>query len=58
MCSGSEESLFFRLIDFVYHSSLGLRAIKKMRKSQPGIEYGIGWARSPRGITKTLDMSR
>ena len=28
MCSGSEAGLYFRLIDFVYHSTLGLRVIK------------------------------
>jgi len=29
MCSGSETGSYFRLIDFVYHSTLGLRVIKK-----------------------------
>jgi len=29
MCSGSEAGSYFRLIDFVYHSILGLRVIKK-----------------------------
>jgi len=32
MCSGSEECLYLRLIDFVYHSTLGLRKIKKKRR--------------------------
>jgi len=31
MCSGSEASSHLRLIDFVYHSTLGLRVIKKKR---------------------------
>jgi len=31
MCSGSEEGSYVRLIDFVYHSTLGLRVIKKKR---------------------------
>jgi len=31
MCSGSEEGTYFRLIDFVYHSTLGLRVIKKKK---------------------------
>jgi hypothetical protein len=31
MCSGSEAGSFSRLIDFVYHSTLGLRVIKKRR---------------------------
>jgi len=29
MCSGSEAGSYVRLIDFVYHATLGLRAIKK-----------------------------
>ena len=33
MCSGSEEGSYLRLIDFVYHSTLGLRVIKKKKKS-------------------------
>jgi len=28
-CSGSEAGSYLRLIDFVYHSTLGLRVIKK-----------------------------
>ena len=31
MCSGSEAGLCLRLIDFVYHSTLGLRVITKKR---------------------------
>ena len=31
MCSGSEAGSYIRLIDFVYHSTLGLRVIKKKR---------------------------
>ena len=29
MCTGSEAGSYLRLIDFVYHSTLGLRVIKK-----------------------------
>ena len=29
MCRGSEAGSYLRLIDFVYHSTLGLRVIKK-----------------------------
>ena len=29
MCIGSEAGSYLRLIDFVYHSTLGLRVIKK-----------------------------
>jgi len=31
MCSGSEAGSYLRLIDFVYHSTLGLRKIKKKK---------------------------
>jgi len=31
MCSGSEAGSYFRLIDFVYPSTLGLRVIKKKK---------------------------
>ena len=31
MCSGSETGSYSRLIDFVYHSTLGLRVIKKKK---------------------------
>ena len=34
MCSGSEEGSYLRLMDFVYHSTLGLRVIKKKKKIQ------------------------
>ena len=32
MCSGSEAGSCLRLIDLVYHSTLGLRVIKKKKK--------------------------
>jgi len=31
MCSGSEAGSYLRLIDLVYHSTLGLRVIKKKK---------------------------
>jgi len=34
MCSVSEEGSYLRLIDFVYHSTLGLRVITKKKKVQ------------------------
>ena len=37
MCSGSEAGSYLRLIDFVYHSTLGLRVIKKKKQ-------GLGFA--------------
>ena len=36
MCSGSEAGSYLRLIDFVYHSTLGLSVIKKKKKDQRG----------------------
>jgi len=33
MCSGSEAGSYLRLIDFVYHSTLDLRVIKKKKKT-------------------------
>ena len=36
MCSGSEAGSYLRLIDFVYHSTLGLRVIKKKRPRRRG----------------------
>ena len=33
ICSGSEAGSYLRLTDFVYHSTLGLRVIKKKRSS-------------------------
>jgi len=34
MCSGSEAGSYLRLIDFVYHSTLGVRVIKKNKKGR------------------------
>ena len=34
MCSSSEAGSYLRLIDFVYHSTLGLRVIKKKKRKQ------------------------
>jgi len=39
MCSGSEAGSYLRLKDFVYHSTLGLRVIKR-RKGQ-GLGFGV-----------------
>ena len=36
MCSGSEPGSYLRRIAFVYHSTLGLRVIKKRRKTCGG----------------------
>ena len=34
MCSSSEAGSYLRLIDFVHHSTLGLRVIKKKRRRE------------------------
>ena len=52
MCSGSEAGSYVRLTDCVYHSTLGLRVIKKRRRSsrfRGGIVPGFSAdRRSPR----------
>jgi len=37
MCSGSEAGSYLRRIDFVYHTTLGLRVIKKKKAEPPRI---------------------
>jgi len=34
LCSGSEAGWYLRLRDFMYHSTLGLRVIKKKKKNE------------------------
>ena len=42
MCSGSEACSYLKRIDFVYHSTLGLRVIKKKKKfGVPGAEFRV-----------------
>ena len=41
MCSGSEAGSYVRLIDFVYHSTLGLR-VKKKKKKNLGEKVPLG----------------
>ena len=36
LCSGSEAGSYLRLVDFVYHSTLGLRVIKKKEREVDG----------------------
>jgi len=38
MCSGSEAGAYLRRIDFVHHSTLGLRVIKKKKRRIPNSE--------------------
>ena len=42
MCSGSEVGSNLRLIDFVYHSTLGLRVIKKKKKKKESVTIRKG----------------
>ena len=39
MCSGSEAGSYLRLIDFVYHSILGLREINKVCRQAGRLQY-------------------
>jgi len=43
MCSGSKAGSYLRLIDFVYHSTLGLRVMKK-KKCARSLGSGSGTA--------------
>ena len=43
MCSGSEAGSYLRLIDFVYHSTLGLRVIKKKKFRDRVAGMGPTW---------------
>ena len=42
LCSGSEAGSYLRLIDFVYHSTLGLRVIKKKRTGSTSAREHLG----------------
>ena len=58
MCSGSEAGSYSRLVDFVYHSTLGLRVIKK--KMDSGVwnleeQLGLCGERKPRHGRVDLD---
>ena len=44
LCSGSEAGSYLRLIDFVYHSTLGVRVIKKKK---------ISWHNRAGGVIQT-----
>jgi len=37
LCSGSEAGSYLRLIDLVYHSTLGLIVIKKKKRVETGL---------------------
>jgi len=41
MCSGSEEGSYLRFIDVVYHSTLGLRVLKKKKRAR--VWPVVGW---------------
>ena len=42
MCSSSEAGSYLRLIDFVDHSTLGLRVIKKKKEGVECTAVGVG----------------
>ena len=52
MCSGSDAGSYLRLIDFVYHSTLGLRVIKKKKTLNPKRELQRSWRFGRRGKSK------
>ena len=54
MCSGSEEGSYLRLIDFVHHSTLGLRVIKKREKKKRFISGSVVPLSSEHGIYETV----
>ena len=69
MCSGSEAGSYFRLIDFAYHSTLGLRVIQKEKTRMPGWQArsrihhhrgkGLGTTpESSKGSPKVISPSR
>jgi len=41
MCSGSEAGSYLRPIDFVYHSTLGLKVIKKKKKKNDMVHVKV-----------------
>ena len=58
MCSGSEAGSYLRLIDFVYHSTLGLRVIKKKKSFDRGefLEVGRGEVGGHRYLTLIISL--
>jgi len=58
MCSGSEAGSYSRLIDFVYHSTLGLRVIKKKRGSRFGLGDFLDFDRMYRKLTENAEDAR
>ena len=50
MCSGSEAGSYLKLVDFVHHSTLGLRVIKKKKRSCIGGVSGCEIQVSSSGI--------
>ena len=45
ICSGSEAGSYLRLMDFVHHSTLGLRVTKqKEKKTYPGVQSALSKA--------------
>ena len=46
MCSGSEAGSYVRLIDYVYHSTLGLRVRRKRRFDLDIQSERFAWSRN------------
>jgi len=57
MCSGSEAGSYLRLIDFVYHSTLGLRVIKKKKRMLPSGSSIDGGVRAYRSSVSVNSVS-
>jgi len=55
MCSGSEAGSYLRLIDFVYHSTLGLRVIKKKKKKKGCGGFADTEGTLPRCLVPTVE---
>ena len=60
ICSGSEASSYLRLKDFVYHSTLGLKVIKKRISTSDALDpafrvEGLGCKDEGRGFTVSCE---
>jgi len=60
MCSGSEAGSYLRLIDFLYHSTLGLKVMKKKKKTdtQPSAMHAAPVSQSEDGPLSAVNLVR
>ena len=58
MCSGSEAGSYLRLIDVVYHSTLGSRVIKKKKKGEARVRASDPYIRSHSPVEGGTDSLR